>query len=71
MKSTAAWCQVVTAVKNLSVDARDVGDTGSVPGSGRSPRGGHSNSLQYSYLENSVDRGAWTATIHGVAQTWT
>ena len=44
---------------------------GSIPGSGRSPRGGNSNPLQYSCLENSMDRGAWWATVHGVAQSQT
>ena len=44
-------------------------DRGSIPGSGRSPGGGHGNPLQYSGLENPVDRGAWWATIHGVAQS--
>ena len=45
-------------VKNLSVNARDIRDMGSIPGLGRSPRGGHNNPLQYSCLENPVDRGA-------------
>ena len=43
-----------------------VGDLGSIPGLGRSPEGGHSNPLQYSCLENPLDRGAWWATVHGV-----
>ena len=47
------------------------GDTGSIPESGRSPGGGHGNPLQYSYLENFMDRGAWQATIHGVAKSQT
>ena len=42
---------------------------GSVPGSGRSPGEGHGNTLQYSCLENPMDRGAWRATIHGVAES--
>jgi len=46
-------------------------ETGSVPGPGRSPGGGHGNPLQYSYVENSMDRGAWRATVHGVAKNWT
>ena len=48
------------------------GDSGSIPGSGRSPEGGHSNPLQYSCLENPTHRGAWWATVHRVAksQTW-
>ena len=51
--------QVVLVVKNLSADAGDVRDMGSIPGLGRSPGGGHGNSLQYSYPENPRDRGAW------------
>ena len=52
--------------------ACNAGDLGSVPGLGRSPGGGHGNPLQYSCLENSMDRGAWWATVHGVAKsrTW-
>ena len=46
-------------VKNLPANARDVKDSGSIPGSERSPGGRHGNPGQYSYLENSVDRGAW------------
>ena len=44
------------------------GDMGSIPGLGRSPGGGNGNPLQYSYLENPTDRGAWWATAHGVAE---
>ena len=51
-------------------NAGDAGDAGSVPGLGRSPGGGHGNLLQYSCLENPMDRGAWRATIHGVAKSW-
>ena len=51
-------------VKKLPANARDVGDTGSIPGSVRSPGRGHGNPLQYSSLENPVDRGAWWATVH-------
>ena len=46
-------------------------DPGSIPGSGRSPAEGNGNPLQYSCLENSMDRGAWWATVHGVAKSWT
>ena len=46
----------------------EVRDSGSIPGSGRSPGGGHGNPLWYSCLENPMDRGAWRATVHGVAQ---
>jgi len=46
--------------------ACNVGDLGSIPGSGRSPGEGNGNPLQYSCLENPIDRGAWQATVHGV-----
>ena len=49
----------------------DVGDLGSIPGSARSPGVGNDNSLQYSCLENSMDRRTWWATVHGVAKSWT
>jgi len=58
-------------VKTLPDNAGDIGDSGSVPGSGRSPGGGHENPLQYSCLENPMDRGAWQATVHRVAKNWT
>ena len=48
--------------------ARNVGDTGLIPGLGRSPGGGHGNPLQCSCLENPMDRGAWPATVHGVTR---
>ena len=63
--------QVVLVVKNLPTDAGDVSEMGSIPGSGRSPGGGHGNSLQYFGLENPMDRGAWQATVHGVTKSWT
>ena len=47
----------------------NVGDVGSVPGSGRSPGEGNGNPLQYSCLENPMDRGAWQARVHGVAKS--
>ena len=47
----------------------NAGDQGSIPGWGRFPGGGHSNPLQYSCLENPTDRGAWRATVHGVAES--
>jgi len=59
---------VVVVVKNPPANTRDAG---SIPGSGNSPRGGHSNRLQYSCLENPMDRGAWRATVHGVTQSQT
>ena len=49
-------------VKNLPANARDIRDAGLIRGSGRSPGGGRGNPLQYSYLENPMDRGAWKAT---------
>ena len=53
--------QVALVVKNPSANAGDIRDVGSIPGSGRSPRGGNGNTLQYSCLENPMDRGAWQA----------
>ena len=51
--------------------ACNVGDLGSIPGSRKSPGGGNANPLQYSCLENCIDRGAWCATVHGVAKSLT
>ena len=63
--------QVALVVKNPTANAGDIRDTGSIPGLGGSPGGENSNSLQYSCLENPMDRGAWWATVHGVAKSWT
>jgi len=60
--------QVVPAVKNLPANVGDARDTGSIPGLGRSPGEGNDNPLQYSCLENPMDRRAWWAVIHGVAK---
>ena len=49
----------------------NAGNLGLIPGSGRSPGEGNSNPLQYSFLENSTDRGGWWATVHGVTKSWT
>ena len=49
----------------------EAGDLGLIPGSGRSPGGGSGNPLQYSCLENSMDKGAWWATVHGVTKSRT
>ena len=49
--------------------ACDAGDPGSIPGSGRFPRGGHGNPLQYSCLENPMDRGAWWAMVCRIAKS--
>ena len=59
-------------VKNMSVNAGDIRDLGSIPGLGRSPGGGHGIPPQYSCLENPMDRGAWRATVHRItkSQTW-
>ena len=54
--------QVALVVKNPPANAGGIRDVGSIPGSGRSPLGGHGNPLQYSCLENPMDRGAWRAT---------
>ena len=51
--------------------ACNAGDLGSIPGSGRSPGEGNGNPLQYSCLENPMDKGAWWATVHGVTKNWT
>ena len=56
-------------VRNPPANAGDAGDMGSIPGSGRSPGGAHGNPLQYSYLENSMDRGDWQATVHGATKS--
>ena len=58
-------------VKNLPANAGDIRDMGSVLGFGRSPGGRHGNLLQYSCLESPIDRGAWQATVHRVAKSWT
>ena len=60
---------VALVVKNLPANAGEVKDTDLIPGSGRSPGEGHGNPLQYSCLENPMDRGAWLATVHRVAKS--
>ena len=60
-----------SAVKNQPASAGDAGDTGSIPGLGKSPGGGNGNPLQYSCLENSTYRGAWWAAVHGVTKSQT
>ena len=57
--------------KNLPVSAEDATDVGSIPRLGRFPGGGIGNTLQYSCLKNSLDRGAWRATVHGAAKSQT
>ena len=54
---------------NLPANAGDTGNMGSIPGSGRSPRGGNGNPLQYFCLENLMEREAWQAAVHRVTQS--
>ena len=66
--------QVVLVVKNSPANCQcrlEIGDMGLNPGLGRSPEGGHGNPLQYSCLEDIMERGAWQAAIHRVTQSWT
>ena len=67
----ASDSQVKPMVNNPLVNAGDIRDTGSIPGLGRSPGGGHGNPLQYSCLENPTDRGAWWVTVHRVTKSRT
>ena len=60
-----------SVVKNLPANAGDERESGSIPGLGSSPEGGNGNPLQYSWLENLMDRGSWQVTIHGVAKSQT
>ena len=56
---------------NMPANVGNVRDAGSIPGSGRSPRVGNGNPLQYSCLEKSMNKGAWQAAVYGVAKGWT
>ena len=58
-------------VKNPPAKAGDSRDMGLIPGLGRSPGGGHGDSLHYSCLENPMDKRVWLATVHGVVKSWT
>ena len=71
--SKALWSafQVALVIKNPPANAGDVGDPGSIPGSGRSPGEGNGKPLQYSCLKNPMDRGVWRATVHGAAKSRT
>ena len=70
MAPDLVWAsQVALVVKNPPANAGDARDLGSIPGSGRSLREGHSNPFQYFCLENPMDRGAWWATVHEVAKS--
>ena len=61
--------QVALVVKNSPARAGDIRDMGLIPGSGRSPGEGNGCPLQYSCLENPMDRGAWRVTVHGVTKS--
>ena len=63
--------QVALVAKNPLANAGDMRDTGLIPGSEKSPGGGHGNPRQYSCLENPMDRAAWKDTVHRVARSWT
>ena len=63
--------EVAPVVKNPPADAGDARDTGLISGSRRSPGGGNDNPLQYSCLENPVERGNWWAIVHRVTKSWT
>ena len=65
----AGTSQVPLVIKNLPDNAGNIRDVGSIPGSERSPGGGHGDPLQYSCLENPMDRGSWWVTVHGVAES--
>ena len=77
--NTAGWCisKLLREQKRHSgkrdspANGGDIRDVGSTPVSRRSPGGGHSNPLLYSWLENSMDREAWQASVHGVTKSWT
>ena len=77
VKFTLAVCLCVYAPprwfnsKESAFSAGATGDSGLFPGSGGCPGGRHGNPLQYSYLKNPMDRGAWPTTVHGVAKNWT
>ena len=60
-----------SVVKKSPAKAAATGDSGSIPGLGRSPGGGNGNPLQYSCLKNAMDRGAWRATVHRIAKSQT
>ena len=72
LRYSKCWAsQVALVAKNLSAKAGDIRDTGSIPGLGRSPGGRHGNPLQYSCLQNPMDRGAWWPIVRGVTKSQT
>ena len=77
-RSTIAWWRIWppthlcgSMVKNPPANAGATGAAGLIPGLGRTPRGRHGNPLQYSCLQNLMDRGVWQAIVHRVAKSWT
>ena len=71
MRDVEGASEVALMVKNLPANAGDIRDTGSILGLGRSSGGGFGNPLQYSCLENPMNRGAWQATVHRIAKSHT
>ena len=69
MAKPLQYCRVISLQFKKKESACNAGDMGSIPESGRSPKGGNGNPLQYSCLDNSVDRGAWWVTVHRVAES--
>ena len=69
--ATVRASQAALVVKTPPPNAEYVRDMGSIPGLGRSPGGGHGNTLQHSCLENPMDRASWWAMVHRVAKSWT
>ena len=70
-KGMAGGTVVKKKKKSPPANAGDIGDMGLIPGLVRSPGGGNDKPLQYSCLENSIDRGVWQNTVHGVVKSWT
>ena len=68
-KWASTWEKGLPYNSNRKESARNEGDQGLIPGSGRSSGEGNGNSLQYSCLENPMDRGAWQDTVHGAAES--
>ena len=64
------WVSQVAVVKNPPASGEDTEDMDLIPGSGKFPGGGNGNPLQFSCMENPLDRGAWWATVHEVAKSW-
>ena len=71
MTEQLSMAQVALVIRNPPANARDIRDSGSIPGSGRSPGEGNGNPLQYSCLRNPTDREAWKSTVHAVTKNQT